>query len=299
MNRQNRGRHAETCGRCGRRGRCRLATSWTSAPTASQRSAISLMKADLGREKGVGGVFDQLGGLDVGEEHRRFEQIERPVEGSQHGPRRLAVGPDHHPVGPHEVLDRRALAQEFRVRGDIEAALRPRAAQDCRDLAPGADRHCRFGHDHGVIAERPADLFGGGEDVREIGMAVAAPRGCADRDEDGVGAAHRSTKIGGEFEPPGRPVRADQGLEPGLEDRHLAAPQPLDLVAYPGRRRSPRRRIPRNTRPKPGRHIPYRQPQCAFSWPSPECSGERRRRRVIPGRRRPVAGARPILHRKK
>ncbi len=32
-------------------------------------------KGDLGREEGVGGVFDQFGGLDVGKQHRRFEQI--------------------------------------------------------------------------------------------------------------------------------------------------------------------------------------------------------------------------------
>ena len=41
-------------------------------------------EGDLGREKGVGGVFDQLGGLDVGEHDRRLDQIERPVERAQH-----------------------------------------------------------------------------------------------------------------------------------------------------------------------------------------------------------------------
>ena len=37
-------------------------------------------EGDLGREEGVGRVLDQLGGLEVGEDDRRLDQIERPVE---------------------------------------------------------------------------------------------------------------------------------------------------------------------------------------------------------------------------
>ena len=58
----------------------------------------------------------------VGEQHRRFEQIERAVERAQDRAGGLAIGADDDAVGAHEILDRRAFAQEFGVRGDVEAA---------------------------------------------------------------------------------------------------------------------------------------------------------------------------------
>ena len=39
-----------------------------------------------------------------------FRWFERPVDRRHHVARPLALHPDHHPVGLHEVLDRRALA---------------------------------------------------------------------------------------------------------------------------------------------------------------------------------------------
>ena len=186
-------------------------------------------KGDLGGQKSVGRVFDQFRGLDIGKQHRRLEQVERAVQGPHRRLGALAVAADHHPVGPHEIGDRRALAQEFRVRGDIETALRPRPAQDFRHSSPGADRHRRLGHDHGVIGQRPPDLLCRGEDIGKVGMAVAAPRRGADSDEYGVDPVHRRAEIGGEQQPFGRRVLGHQRVEPGLEDRHLVALQPGDL----------------------------------------------------------------------
>ena len=37
-------------------------------------------EGDLGREEGVAGVLGDLGRLDVGEHHRRLDQVERPVD---------------------------------------------------------------------------------------------------------------------------------------------------------------------------------------------------------------------------
>jgi UDP-glucose-4-epimerase GalE len=125
-------------------------------------------EGDLSGEKGVGRVFDQSGGDDVGEQHRRLDQIERPVELAQHDPR--------HPVGAHEIGNRRALAQKLRVGGDLDPALGPVAAQDRRNLVPGADRHGRLGHHHCRAAQRPADRLGRGKHIRQIGMPVAASR---------------------------------------------------------------------------------------------------------------------------
>ena len=172
--------------------------------------------------------------VDRREHDRRLEQVERPIERAQHGAGMLAVSADDDPVGPHEILDRRAFAQEFRVRGNIEAALRQDLAQDPLDLPTGADRHSRLGDDDrplaGGLPQRLGDFGRGGEDIAQIGMAVAAPRRRADRDEHGVGASDRGFEIGREAQPPGRRIAGDQVFETGLVDRNLPARQPLDLA---------------------------------------------------------------------
>jgi hypothetical protein len=61
-------------------------------------------------------------------------------------------------------------------------------------------------------------------------MPVAAPRRRADRDEHRLGACDGRGKIGGEGQTPAARVALDQPVEPGLEDRHLAALQRLDLA---------------------------------------------------------------------
>ena len=67
-------------------------------------------------------------------------------------------------------------------------------------------------------------------DVGQVGMAVAAPRRRADRDEHRVGVRDRRGQVGGEIQPLGLDVGRHQRVEPGLEDRHLAAPQRRDLA---------------------------------------------------------------------
>ena len=61
-------------------------------------------------------------------------------------------------------------------------------------------------------------------------MAVAAPRGRADRDEYGVGLANRLGEIGREIEPLLPRVPDHEAVEVRLEDRHVALAQPRDLV---------------------------------------------------------------------
>ncbi len=61
-------------------------------------------------------------------------------------------------------------------------------------------------------------------------MAVAAPRRRADRDEDGLRALHALGDVGGERRADRPSVAGDELVEPGLEDRDLAALQGRDLV---------------------------------------------------------------------
>src|SRR5712691_6815577 len=74
------------------------------------------------------------------------------------------------------------------------------------------------------------DFAGSGEDVTEIGVAVAAPRRGPDRDENRIGPIDRGVEVRREAEPPRRGVAGDQLVEAELEDRDLAPRQTCDLA---------------------------------------------------------------------
>ena len=186
-------------------------------------------EGDLHRQEAVGGVFDELGGLEAGEQDRRLDQEQRAIELAHLLAPALALHPDHHAVGPHEIVDRGALAQELRIGDHVEVRLRVGGADDVRDLASGADRHRRLGHHDGIAVHRGGDLLGGLAHVGEVGVAVAAPAGRADRDEHQVGVGHRGRQVLVELEAPGRGVARHQRVQPGLIDRNLVAAQPPDL----------------------------------------------------------------------
>ena len=144
-------------------------------------------EGDLGCEEAVGGVFDELGGLDRRERDRRLDQVERPVKRAHDLSRPFGLGADHHAIRPHEIADRGALAQEFRVGDHVEAAFRPDPSENLRDLATGADGYRRFRDHHRVARHCAGDLLGRTEDVAQIGVTVASARGRTDRNEDRIG----------------------------------------------------------------------------------------------------------------
>jgi len=180
-------------------------------------------EADLGGEEGVGRVLDHLGGLERRVDDGKVAQEERTVDIAHDAAGAAVLGADDDAVGAHEVVDRRALAQEFGVRGDVEIGLRAGAADHLGHLAVGADGDGGLGDDDRVAGQRLPDLLGRGHHVAEVGMAVAAPRGGADGDEDRGGAIDGGGQVGGEAEPARRDVAGHHVLEPGLVDRHLAA----------------------------------------------------------------------------
>ena len=128
-----------------------------------------------------------------------------------------------------EVLDRRAFAQEFRIGDDRHRDVRPQLAQNPFDLVAGPDRHRRFGDDDRRVGQERRKLTGRGVDKRQVGMAVAAPRRRADRDEHRIGLADGS-KVGREGKPPLLPVGGDELGKPGLVDRDFALIEGRDLV---------------------------------------------------------------------
>ena len=80
-----------------------------------------------------------------------------------------------------------------------------------------------------VVGQQRRKLAGRGVDERQVGMAVAAPRRRADRDEHRIGVAHGG-KVGREGKPSLLPVGGDQIGEAGLVDRDVALIERRDLV---------------------------------------------------------------------
>ena len=132
-------------------------------------------EGDLGREKRVGGVFDQFGGAPGRVHDRRLVQRQRTIDVAEHLAAALVGSADHDAIGPFEIADRSTLAQELRIGGDHDIGRRIGLADDALHLVTGADRHRRFGHDNGEAGQAGRDLARGSIDVSKIGMAVAAP----------------------------------------------------------------------------------------------------------------------------
>jgi hypothetical protein len=91
-------------------------------------------EGDLRGQKGVGGVFDHLRRFQIGGDDREIAQEERAVDLGHDLGRALGLDADDHAVGPHEIVDRRALAQEFGVRGDVELGVRVGLGDACLTL---------------------------------------------------------------------------------------------------------------------------------------------------------------------
>src|ERR1051325_18837 len=135
---------------------------------AEQRHLVD--KGNLGRQKSVGRVLDQLGGFERGDDERRLDQKERAIEVAHDGYGLFVAAADDDAVWPHEIIYRRALTQEFRVRDDAEIylsflmlAYQPTQALAC------PDGDCGFRDNHLVAVH----VFGHGArhlmNLREIG----------------------------------------------------------------------------------------------------------------------------------
>ena len=190
-------------------------------------------EGDLRREEGVGGVLDQLARPTTDEQDRRFVEEQRAIDFAHHVTPEIVLGPDHDPVGPLEIADRGAFAQEFGIGDDrdLQAAISHRCAlqQDPLDLVAGADGHGRFGDDDRVVDQRFADFAGDGMDERQVCVAIAPAAGGAHRDEDGARSLYPFGEIGREGKASGARVAVDQRVKPRFVDRHDAFAKTFDL----------------------------------------------------------------------
>jgi hypothetical protein len=186
-------------------------------------------EGDLHGEKGVGGILDQLGRAPAGEQDRRLVEAQRAIQLGHHRARAVVGETDDDTVGTLEILDRRTFAKEFGVGDHRDLGVRPGATDDRLDLVARPHRHRGFGDQDGEAGHEARDLFGGGVDVTQVGIAVAAARRRTHRDEDRVRLGHRRLGIGREEQPPLGDVAFDDRIETRLIDRHHAGLQPLDL----------------------------------------------------------------------
>ena len=105
-------------------------------------------KRHFHRKERVARVFGQLRRFDAGIQDRCLNQVQRPVQPSEHIAGAVGFRADHDAIGPHEVGDGIAFTQKLGVRRDVDIQIRPGGADDFLDPAAGADGNRRFGHDH-------------------------------------------------------------------------------------------------------------------------------------------------------
>ena len=97
------------------------------------------------RQKRIGGVLDEFGGIDVGDDDGRVERRVNLLH-RRDGP--LRTDADDNAVGLHQIADGETFAQEFGIAHHIKVHLRRAIAFDgFGDLFAGLDRHGAFVHD--------------------------------------------------------------------------------------------------------------------------------------------------------
>ena len=177
-------------------------------------------EGDLHGEEGVARIFDQLGGLEVGEEHAGIVEFQRAGGSAKHLAGVVALDAADDAIGSEEILESRALPEEFRVGDDLDTQIRAHLLEQLRKSAAGADRHRGLRDHHRVVPQFAADRLGRAENIAEVGMAVAPPRRRAHGDEHDLGLGDPGAEVGAEAHSPRLDVAAEDRLQPGFVDRH-------------------------------------------------------------------------------
>ena len=178
-------------------------------------------------EEGIGGVFDQLGGVDVGDDDGGFERL---IDFLHRGDGTGGAGADDNPIGLHQIFDGETFAEEFGVAHHVELHLGLAVALDgFGHLVAGAHGHGALVHDDLVARHGGGDVAGHDLDETQIDGAVGLRRG-GHGDEDDVGVLDAFAGAGGETEAPGGDVALDHFFEARLVDGDAAGLEHLHLV---------------------------------------------------------------------
>ena len=210
------------------------ASACTSASILSHRLATSLMNEILVARKAFAAYFVSSAVGMLAMTKGGLVQVQRPVEIPHDRHRGVVVGADHHSVGPQEVVDRGALAQELRVRRHAESHRPPLFLEllldDVTHAIGGAHGHRALGNDDLVAIHRMGDFLSHLFYGTEIGGAVRS-RGSLHGDEDHERRTDRGGGVRGEGEASGAHVALHELLETGLVDGHLAPVEGRNLLA--------------------------------------------------------------------
>ena len=148
---------------------------------------------------------------------------QRPVELDDGVAGPVADVADDNPIGVQEVGYRGALLEELGARDIAQPGL-ALLAEDPLDRGAGPAGDGRLHHER--VAVGGGDRIDDSVHRGEIGVARVGRRR-PDCDEQQACVLQRGSELGREVQAPG--VLGEQLLQAGLVDRHLPAPQPLDL----------------------------------------------------------------------
>jgi len=190
-------------------------------------------EADLGGKHGIGGVLGEFRRAHVHHHDPLPVAVEGRIQSAQQllGPGRAST--DHDPIRLHEIVDRRSLLEELRVRGHFEfhtrAPFGEHPGDAFMDLLGGADRHRGLGNHQRTLLQLTADHGRRAEHVADVRGTVLPGRG-AHGDEDHLRLAEGGLGITLELQHPGALGLCDAILEAGLEHWADALAQPCDAL---------------------------------------------------------------------
>ncbi len=185
-------------------------------------------KSDFGSQKGVGGIFGQLGRALVHIDDRVALAHQRGVEFIHYLFGLFRSSADNHPVGFHEVIHGHPLAQKLWVGHHIKGHLGAGRNGSAHFLS-SAHRHGALINNYGVIGKQGRQVFGYAQDILQIGRPVFTRRG-RQRQKNHLGIADAFGQRGGEIQPPLAGVALKKNLQTGLINRHAALIEHLDFV---------------------------------------------------------------------
>jgi hypothetical protein len=178
------------------------------------------------REKGIGGVLDEFGGIDVGDDDRRVERRVNFLH-RRHGP--LRADADDHPVGLHQIADGKTFAQKFGIADHVKFHLgRAIAFDGFGDLFAGLDRHGAFVHDNFISRHGGGNVARDFFDEAQIHRTVRLRRR-GHGDENHVGFLDALGGAAGERQPSGGDIFLHEFFESRLINRDAAGLEQFDL----------------------------------------------------------------------
>lgn len=215
---------------------------------ALSKEAHFVNEADLEGEEGVGGVFNELGGSEIGGKQRHSgggigaREVgggakglvqDGPVERIQDFERARLVGADDDAIRIEAIVQSGAFAEKFGIGGDGEfrsfaiGALIASFPNERSDPVAAADGDGGFiDHDGKIAAGVLSDRTGSLREEFEIGRAGGGRRG-ADGDKDDFRAGNSIGVTGGEFEIGHRFF--EQGVQIRLINRDPAGTESFDF----------------------------------------------------------------------